>query len=1401
MLSTILCILVSVCAIFYFLNNRELYKRTNHIPGPFSLPLIGCAYKFIGDSTHFMTQIIRMSNIYKSPFRVIIGSRIFLFTKDPEQVKTILQSSKTIEKTDIYDFAKLWLGNGLVTAEHKIWRKHRKMIQPTFNKNILKTFISIFQKNSLLLTKTFEKELNGPEFEITPHVTLMAVSNICETSIGVSVETQKKEVEQFYIFSKRVFHVLFSRLIQIWLHPDFLFNLSSLAKSFNGYVTFIHNFIDEIIQKKREALKMKANINQGTIFTEDSLKGRKRTLDLLLELSDSESFTDKELREEVVTLITAGSDTTSRVISFVFLMLANYPAVQEKVYEEIFSVYGSDDSEKNPVKFEDLHNFMYLERVIMETMRIFPVVPLIGRLVLEDIELDGQTVPKGCSVVLFALGLHRNEKIWSDPLKFDPDRFLPEEVNKRHPCAFIPFSFGSKDCIDFIERMMKINYTYKSPFRMTMGTRVFIFTQEPEQIKTILQSSNTAEKDNIYNFAKPWVGDGLITAEQKIWRNHRKLIHPTFNKAILQSFVSIFQRNSLLLIKEFENKINGPEFEITPYVAFMSVSNICETSMGISVETQRKDVEKFYNFMDRAFHVLYKRLMQVWLHPDLLFNMSVNGKKFNSYITFMHNFTDEVIQKKRKSLQIKGNDIQEDSEKVRKPTLDFLLELSENEGLTDKELRDEVVTLICAGSDTTSKTVDFALFMLAIHPEIQEKVYEEIFSVYGSDDPEKNPVKHEDLHHFMYLERVIKETMRLFPITPLLARMVSDNIELDGKTVPKGCSAIISVLALHRNEKIWPDPLKFDPDRFLPEESIKRHPCAFIPFSFGLRNCIGRSYAMISIKVLLVTLLRKYVLIKDKITKVKDIKLKMDIILQFSKPIKLRIYKIAFKKIEFKRKMSTILYILVSILTTICAIFHFFKNRELVKKTNQFPGPFNLPLIGCAYKFIGDSTNFMKQIIKISSTYKSPFRLIFGSEIFIFTKNPEQIKTILQCSKAMGKAYVYDFAKPWLGDGLVTAEYEIWRKHRKIIQPTFNQKILQTFFSIFQKNSLLLIKELESKINGSEFEISPHIAFMAVSNICETSMDVSVETQKEDVEKMYNSAEGAFSCIQKRFQQLWLHSDLIFNMTFIAKKFNSYVKYTHYFTNDVIQKKKEALKLKANEKREEFPKEKKATLELLLELTDNECLSDKELRDEVITLVTAGSDTTNKTLDSVIYMLANNPEIQEKVYEEIFNVYGSNDPEINPVKFEDLQNFVYLERVMKETMRLFPIAPLLARKVTDDFEIDGKIVPKGCSAVILVIALHRDENVWPDPLKFDPDRFLPEEVKKRHPCAYIPFSYGPRDCIGRGYAMISMKVLLVTLLRKYILKVDKITKIEDIKLKMDTILQFSKPIKLRIEKR
>ncbi|CAL1678312.1 unnamed protein product [Lasius platythorax] len=143
----------------------------------------------------------------------------------------------------------------------------------------------------------------------------------------------------------------------------------------------------------------------------------------------------------------------------------------------------------------------------------------------------------------------------------------------------------------------------------------------------------------------------------------------------------------------------------------------------------------------------------------------------------------------------------------------------------------------------------------------------------------------------------------------------------------------------------------------------------------------------------------------------------------------------------------------------------------------------------------------------------------------------------------------------------------------------------------------------------------------------------------------------------------------------------------------------------------------------------------------------------------------------------------------------------YLERAIKETMRIFPAVPAIARYLTEDVKMGDVILPKGSNVVIALFVLHRNEKYWPNPLVFDPDRFLPERIGTSYKHYYMPFSMGPRNCIGIKYAMISMKVILATLIRTFMFKVDKSIEIDKIKLNFDLTLSTVEPIKVKIEKR
>ncbi|GFQ91084.1 cytochrome P450 3A8, partial [Trichonephila clavata] len=177
-------------------------------------------------------------------------------------------------------------------------------------------------------------------------------------------------------------------------------------------------------------------------------------------------------------------------------------------------------------------------------------------------------------------------------------------------------------------------------------------------------------------------------------------------------------------------------------------------------------------------------------------------------------------------------------------------------------------------------------------------------------------------------------------------------------------------------------------------------------------------------------------------------------------------------------------------------------------------------------------------------------------------------------------------------------------------------------------------------------------------------------------------------------------------------------------------------------------------------------LSKDELVAQCVIFFLAGYDSTASTLAFATYMLALNQDIQEKVHEEVIVALKSSKGKLT---YEALQNIKYLDNIISETLRLFPPGVRLERRAVTDYKLGetGITIPKGMIVTVPAYAMHRDPELFPDPEKFDPDRFTPEERAKRDPYAYMPFGAGPRNCIGMRFAIMEIKVCLIYVIANF----------------------------------
>ncbi|KAF4791748.1 cytochrome P450 4V2 [Turdus rufiventris] len=396
------------------------------------------------------------------------------------------------------------------------------------------------------------------------------------------------------------------------------------------------------------------------------------------------------------------------------------------------------------------------------------------------------------------------------------------------------------------------------------------------------------------------------------------------------------------------------------------------------------------------------------------------------------------------------------------------------------------------------------------------------------------------------------------------------------------------------------------------------------------------------------------------------------------------------------------------------------------------------PVLGNALLLERNGEDFFKQLQHYAEEFRSwpLFKLWIGPVPVMILYHPDSVEVILNSSKHIEKSYLYKFLHPWLGTGLLTSTGDKWRSRRKMITPTFHFAILNDFLEVMNEQGNILVNKLEKHVDKEPFNVFMDITLCALDIICEKAEELKNTKQT----KHDNDANGEESGSKKR----------------------------------------------------------KAFLDMLLNATDDEGnkLSYRDIREEVDTFMFEGHDTTAAAMNWVLYLLGHNPEVQKKVHRELDEVFDNTE---RSVTMDDLKNLRYLECVVKEALRLFPSVPMFARTLREDCCIKGHQIPRGANVLVLTYALHRDPEIFPDPGEFRPERFLPENSKGRHPYAYVPFSAGPRNCIGQRFAQIEEKTLLALILRRF--WVESCQKPEELGLCGELILRPNNGIWIKLKRR
>ncbi|XP_049765720.1 cytochrome P450 4C1-like [Schistocerca cancellata] len=493
----------------------------------------------------------------------------------------------------------------------------------------------------------------------------------------------------------------------------------------------------------------------------------------------------------------------------------------------------------------------------------------------------------------------------------------------------------------------------------------------------------------------------------------------------------------------------------------------------------------------------------------------------------------------------------------------------------------------------------------------------------------------------------------------------------------------------------------------------------------------------------------------------------------------------------------------VAVALLVALVQHVSRNWRLWRSVGCLPGPPALPIVGTAWLFVVTKREGLLALVrKVMKSHGTVFRMWYGNLPEVHIINAENIEKVLSSCDLITKSVHYTFLRPWLGEGLLTSAGNKWQRRRKMLTPAFHFKILENFVGVFAEKSKVLLEKLRKKAEGPEFDIYPSIALCSLDIICETAMGTCVNAQEDAGSEYVSATCSVTELTMKRVLKPWLYPDFIFRMTPSGRQYYKCLDTVHQFSKQVIterrkERQRSALNVRALSQDNTGVKHRVAFLDLLLDMSMNgENLDDADIQEEVDTFMFEGHDTTAAAMSWAVFLLGHHPDVQQKAFEELNEIFQGSD---RLPTFQDLQNMKYLEMVIKETLRLYPSVPFIGRINSKESESGGYKLPEGVMLVLHVYESHRDPKHWPDPERFDPDNFLPERVQGRHPFAYVPFSGGPRSCIGQKFALLEEKTVLSSLLRNYV--IESVERRENMKVTAELILRPMNGIKVKLRTR
>jgi cytochrome P450 len=417
------------------------------------------------------------------------------------------------------------------------------------------------------------------------------------------------------------------------------------------------------------------------------------------------------------------------------------------------------------------------------------------------------------------------------------------------------------------------------------------------------------------------------------------------------------------------------------------------------------------------------------------------------------------------------------------------------------------------------------------------------------------------------------------------------------------------------------------------------------------------------------------------------------------------------------------------------------------------PGPKGSFLVGSGLAVLRDP---LGEFLEAARVHGDVVKFKMGPYSYVLLNSAEGVKHLLvDHAKNYVKSRSYDGLRLVLGEGLVTSEGEHWRKQRKLAQPAFHRERLASFVSMMANDTSAMLDRW-TREGRAEVDMHEEMMRLTYRIVARTLCGVDVDPDEETGARRSPHRIGEAIATALQFANDYAES-LVRLPTWWPSpanlRFKRAAKVLDGLVLGIIE-----------ERRQQMAHSHGDLLELLMaaRYDDGTGMSDRQLRDEVMTIVLAGHETTANALTWTWTLLSQHPDVARMLQAEVDAVIADRTPTI-----EDIPKLRYTAMVVQEAMRLYPPVWVFERQALEEDVICGYAIPKGTVVAVSPYTLHRNPRYWDNPEGFDPTRFSPENVERRPKHTYLPFSVGPRQCIGSSFALMEAQIIVAMTARRF----------------------------------